>query len=234
VNWNFADAALLAEVVGMNSILSGDNMVVVGLALRQLPVAQRKTASVAGITGAIVIEIAATLLVASALRFPVVECVAGVLLTWIAIRLVRNNAASSDSLNESPANLRHPILSVTTGYLVMCADNVLAVAALARGHPVPLAVGLLLSCALLIPGSLLIADLMRRYPLLVTAGAAVLGWTAGTMMAAVLPRFRNSLESEIVQPITALLMAVIVLTSPLWWPDRDRRKQVNVKSPLRQ
>lgn len=218
----------------MNSILSGDNLVVVGLALRQLPVAQRKTASVAGITGAVIIEIAATLLVASALRFPPVECVAGVLLTWIAIRLVRNNPASSDSLNEPPTDLRHPIVTVTTGYLVMCIDNVLAVAALARGHPLPLAVGLLLSCALLIPGSLLIANLMRRYPLLVTAGAAVLGWTAGTMMAAVFPRFRNSLGSEIMQPVMALLMAVVVVTSPLWWPDRDRRRQVDVKSPLRQ
>jgi YjbE family integral membrane protein len=233
VSWNFADTARLIEIVGVNLILSGDNAVVVGLAIRKLPAAQRKTASIAGITGAVVVQTAATLTVASVLRLSVVSCIGGILLTWIAIRLLQDNGGSPGSLDGS-GDVFHSIITVISAYLVMCLDNILAVAAVAREHPALLVFGLLLSCVLLIPGSLLIAELMKRYPLLVTAGAALLGWTAGTMIAPALALFRHGLDGKMAQTLAPLLMTIVIVTSPSWWPGRYHSNPVGAKPSLRQ
>jgi YjbE family integral membrane protein len=222
VSWKFLDAAHLIEIIGVNLVLSGDNAIVVGMAIRRLPAVQRKTALIVGIAGAMAVQIAATLTVAWVFQRPVVSCIGGILLMWIAIGLLQNDGGTTDAVGVHNGSVRHSIVMVATAYLVMCLDNIVAVAAMARGHLALLVFGLLLSCVLLLPGGLLIAEMMKRYPSLVMAGAGVLGWTAGLMIVqALMAFFGYAFDGELVQKLIPLLMAVVVVTSPLWWPGHN-------------
>ena len=213
MSWNPADLFLLAEICGINLILSGDNALVVGMSLRKLPAHQRKTVSALGITAAVLVQYAATLTVASLLQLYAVSCIGGILLVWIAINLLRDNGSSANWLDGSSTILLST-LTVMVEYLVMCPDNILAVAAVARTHAIVLALGLILSGGALIPGSLLVARLMKRYPLIVTAGAALLGWTAGTMIS-------SGITSNAGRMAISFASAVIVMTSPWWLGSRS-------------
>ncbi len=224
---SFNDAARLFEVAGVNILLSGDNAVVVGMAIRNLPAAQRKVASAVGISGAMLVQTAATLTVASLLEYPVVLLAGGFLLVWIAIRLLRDNGNAQETVRcgRTDQDLHRSIITVAGAYLVMCLDNTLAIAAVGRGYPALLVFGLLLSAALLVPASLLIANLMKRYPVTLAVGAGILGWTAGSMIAAVLSPLGESLCVRFTQLITSVVMTVVVVTSPLWWRPNGRDAQ---------
>ncbi len=218
----FIDAARLFEIAGLNILLSGDNVIVVGMAIRNLPTAQGRISSAAGISGAILVQTAATLMVASLLRLPAVSLTGGILLTLIAVRLARK-----DGLRRQPAadiqagSLLGSIMTVIVAYLLMSLDNILAVAAAGREHPALMVFGLVLSGAVLIPASLVIANLMRRYPLTLTIGAAVVGWTAGSMIAALLPPLGDILQGRILQLFIPAVTTAAVVTCPWWWT-RDR------------
>ncbi len=220
---NLVDLMPLIEVVGINLILSGDNLLVAGLAARNLTVTKRKTALIVGIGGAVIVQAAATLMVASLLRVTIVSCVAGVLLTWVAIRLLRDAGHGATSRGGDNDNTFRSIVTVAGAYLLMCLDNILAVAALAQGHPVSLVLGLLLSCVVLIPCSVVVAELMKRFPLLVTAAAAFLGWIAGTMIVTSLGRFTRDLDGKVTHSVLPLVIMLIVVSSPWWWPGQIRR-----------
>lgn len=221
MNWAVADTARLFEIAGVNIVLSGDNAVVVAMAIRNLPVAQRRIASAAGITGALLVETAVTLTIASLLEHPVLSLAGGLLLGWIAIRLLHENGSSQDSAiaTDEPRGkrLHHSILAVAGAYLIMCLDNILAIAAVGRGHPDLLVLGLLLSAVLLVPASLMIANLMKRYRITVMIGAGLLGWTAGSMIAVMPSRLDEMLHGSINQLFIPAAMAMVVVTSPLWW-----------------
>ena len=219
--WAITDAARLLEVAGVNLILSGDNAIVVAMAIRQLPEAERKIASIAGISGALMVQAIVTLTLASLLEFPAISVAGGILLGFIAIRLLREN--SEGGLNQvlaerSTRGLHHSILLVVGAYLVMCLDNILAIAAVGHGHPAILVFGILLSGALMVPASLLIANLMKKYPITLKVGAGLLGWTAGSMIAVIVPPFSKRFDGQIAQIFIPAMMTVVVVTSSWWWP----------------
>lgn len=228
---NLADLMPLIEVVGINLILSGDNLLVAGLATRNLTVTTRRTALIVGIGGAVMVQAAATLMIASLLRIALVSCAAGILLTWVAIRLLRDAGNGATSRGEDNDNTFRSIVTVAGAYLLMCLDNILAVAALAQGHPVLLVLGLLLSCVVLIPGSVVVAELMKRFSLLVTAAAAFLGWIAGTMIVTALGRFTHDLDGKVTHSVVPLVIMIIVVSSPLWAPGHIHRVSENVHPP---
>lgn len=223
MNWAVADAARLLEIAGVNVVLSGDNAVVVAMAIRNLPTTQRRIASAAGISGALLLQTAATLTVASLLGHPAVSLSGGFFLAWIAIRLLHQSGNTGQPAVDEPPyrRLHHSILTVLFAYLVMCPDNILAIAAIGRGHPDLMVLGLLLSAGLLVPASLLIADLMKRYPLTLTVGAGLLGWTAGSMIAVIPLRLNDLLRVPFNQIFIPAAMTVAVVTSPWWWPSGD-------------
>ena len=223
MNSTVAEAARLFEVMGANILLSGDNAVVVGMAIRDLPTALGKIASAAGISVAVLIQIAATLTVARLLVLPTVSLAGGFLLCAIAVRLLRDNGQLSGPAVLGVANggLFRSITTVAIGYFVMCPDNILAIAAVAGGHPWLLSGGLLLSTALIIPASVVIARLMRRYPMTLTAGAGILGWVAGSMLADPALRFGLLPNGPVTQLTLPIVTAVIVVTSPLWLRPRE-------------
>ena len=213
-----ADAARLFEIIGMNILLSGDNAVAVGLAIRDLPRKQAEIASLAGIGAALLLQIAATLTLARLLKLPAVSLAGGFLLCVIAVRLMRNGNLPQPAVHAFPnQNLYRSIVTVSGAYFVMCLDNILGTAAVGRGHPILLVVGLLLSSAVIIPASLVIGNLMKRYPLTLTAGAAILGWVAGSMLGAVASRLGHLLTSPVAQFLIPAVITIIVVTSPRWW-----------------
>jgi len=199
-------------------MLSGDNAMVVGLAVRKLPPARQKIALSIGVLFAMSAQIVATLTVASTLKFPPVALAAGILLCGVAIRLLRNNDREADpgAVTDHSESLYQSIFTVVGAYLLMSLDNVLAIAALGRDYPVILCLGLLVSCVLLVFGGLVIAGLMKRYPLLVTGVAGFLGWRAGMMIGGALVYFASGLDHQAVAILIPAVMTIVVVSSPLW------------------
>ena len=227
MNSTAADAARLVEIIGVNILMSGDNAVAVGMAIRNLPTVQGEIASTAGIGAAVILQIAATLTVARLLTLPAVSIACGFLLCVIAVRLARQHG----DLPQSPVyafpkqGLSRSIMTVTGAYFITCLDNIVGIAAVGRGHPMLLVAGLLLSSALIIPASLVIAGLMKRYTIVLTIGAAILGWVAGSMLAAVASQMGYWLTGPVTQYLIPAVTTAIVVTSPLWWRSGNRNTQ---------
>jgi YjbE family integral membrane protein len=217
VNWIAANAARLFEIAGLNVLLSGDNAVVVAMAVRNLTAAQRRMVSAAGIWTAVLVQIVATLTVARLLALPMVSLAGGFLLCAIAIRLQRQNGSAAPpviSVHRAHSLLRSTVI-VIAAYFAMCLDNILALAAVGRGHHWILIIGILLSSAVIIPASLAIANLMKRYPVMFTIGAAIVGWVSGSMLAT-FSRHHHLLSGRTAQFMIPAVVTAIVITSPLW------------------
>ncbi len=214
-----ADVVCLAEIVAVNLALSGDNAVVVGMAVHGMAVAQRRIASAAGIGAAVLMQIVTTLIMARLLTLPAVSLVGGLVLGAIAVRLVRSPAHHWPPAAPDTHDHKMPgwIMTVIVGYFVMCPDNILAVAAVGRGHPWLLSAGVLLSAAPIILASLAVAGVMRRYPAAFTAAAGILGWIAGSMLVEAAARFEHLAALRATQLLIPTITAALVISSPLWW-----------------
>jgi YjbE family integral membrane protein len=218
VTWFYADTGRLLAIIATNLMLSGDNALAVGLVVRKLPLARQKIAMSVGITAAMVLQIAATLTVASILKFPPVALVAGVLLAAVAIRLLRNDFAADPLSAGQSASLLRSIAMVIGAYLLMSLDNIVAVASIGVGAPLIVCLGLLLSCVVLVFCGLLITTLMERYPLIVKLVAGLLGWRSGTIIAASLRFVTGTPYPKVVPFLLPPLVAALVISSPWWRP----------------
>src|SRR5581483_2378563 len=152
----------LGVIIWVNVILSGDNAVVIALAARSLPAPQQRLAILWGAGAAVVLRVLLTIVAVKLLEFPFLKIVGGFALLWIAVKLIVPEDEGEGEVQPS-AHLVGAIKTILIADLVMSTDNVLAVAAAAKGSMVLLTLGLLIS----IP--------------LVVFGATVLGWTAGDM-----------------------------------------------------
>jgi YjbE family integral membrane protein len=135
-----------------------------------------------GAGAAIVLRIIFTVIVNQLLGIPYLKLVGGLLLFWIAVKLVIHEEASEDSVG-SGSNLWEAVKIVAIADIVMSLDNVLAIAAAAGGDMNLIILGLIISIPLVVGGATLITSLLTRYPILVWAGAALLGWVAGELLA---------------------------------------------------
>jgi YjbE family integral membrane protein len=174
----------LGAIVVANILLSGDNAVVIALAARSLPPQQQKKAIFWGSAAAIVLRIVLTIVAVQLLQLPYLKLIGGLLLLWIGVQLL----ADSDDGGEVTAHgtLGAAVRTILVADLVMSVDNVIAVAGAADRAPeayrIPLLiVGLALSIPLIIAGSTLLMKVMERWPLIITFGAALLGYLAGEM-----------------------------------------------------
>ncbi len=176
----------LAKIVWVNILLSGDNAVVIALAARSLPEDQRKKAIFGGSAAAIVMRVVLTIFAVQLLEYPYLKLVGAVLLFWIGVQLLLPEAEEEGGV-KSHANLMAAIRTILIADLVMSLDNVIAVAAAANSGPpearlMLLIVGLGLSIPLIIFGSTLLLTVMEKYPVIITLGAALLGFVAGEML----------------------------------------------------
>ena len=168
------------EIIVINILLSGDNAVVIALACRNLPDNQRRWGIFWGAGGAIVLRIVLTFFAISLLNLPYLKIIGAVLLLWIGVKLIASDDEEGHEVHASD-RLFSAVRTIVIADLVMSLDNVIGVAAAAKGSLVLLIFGLVLSIPLVIVGSQLIMKAIERYPILVMAGGGLLGYVAGEM-----------------------------------------------------
>jgi YjbE family integral membrane protein len=171
----------LGAIIWVNIILSGDNAVVIALAARSLPARQQKQAIFWGAAAAVVLRIVLTIVAVELLRLPWLKLIGGALLFWIAVKLLVPEEGDDGDVASS-SHLMQAIKTILIADLVMSLDNVIAVAAVAKGSVVLLVLGLLISIPLVVYGATLLMKVMERYPVIITVGAALIGYVAGEML----------------------------------------------------
>lgn len=173
-------SALLAIIV-IDLVLAGDNAIVIAMAARNLPPHLQKKAIVWGAVGAIAVRSAMTLVVVYLLKIPGLMLIGGLLLVWIAYRLL-NTSEGVDEHGQASTTFWGAMKTIVIADAVMGLDNVLAVAGASHGSYVLVVLGLLISIPIVIWGSTQILKLVERFPSVIYVGAAVLAWTAAKMM----------------------------------------------------
>lgn len=172
----------LVKIIWINIILSGDNAVVIALAARSLPPHQQRKAVLWGSGAAVIMRIALTVVAVQLLALPYLEIVGGLLLLWIGTQLMGEGDEEEGEAKEH-GTLMAAVRTILIADLVMSLDNVIAVAAAAKGSMTLLILGLAISIPLVVFGSTLMIKLMQRFPIIITLGAALIGWVAGETIA---------------------------------------------------
>jgi YjbE family integral membrane protein len=172
----------LIKIMWINVLLSGDNAVVIAMACRGLPHRQRLWGMILGAGVAVVLRIIFTGVVASLMLLPWLKIVGGLALFYIAAKLLVPEDPDEDEV-EAVEHLWRAVRIVAIADIIMSLDNVIAIAAAAQGNMALLVIGLGVSIPLIVAGAALIMALLDRYPILVWAGAALLGWIVGEVIA---------------------------------------------------
>jgi YjbE family integral membrane protein len=168
----------LMKIIWINIILSGDNAVVIALAARSLPPHQQRKAVLFGSGAAVVLRIVLTVVAVQLLALSYLQIIGGALLLWIGVQLLSEEDEGDEGEVEQKG-LMAAVRTILIADIVMSLDNVIAVAAAAKGSTTLLIIGLAISIPLVIFGSTLMIKLMERYPAIVTLGAALIGWVGG-------------------------------------------------------
>jgi YjbE family integral membrane protein len=168
----------LIKIIWINIILSGDNAVVIALAARSLPPEQQKKAIMFGSGAAVVLRIGLTVVAAKLLELSYLQIVGGILLLWVGTQLLHAEDEGEDGGSEK-SGLWVAIRTILIADLVMSLDNVIAVAAAAKGSMTLLVLGLAISIPLVVFGSQLMIKLMDRFPIIIWLGAGLIGWVGG-------------------------------------------------------
>jgi len=184
----------LWQIILVNIVLSGDNAVVIALAARSLPPQQQNKAIAWGAGAAVAMRIVLTIIAVEMLKWPWLKLIGAVLLLWIAVKLLVPEHDGEDDVDSSD-NLWAAIKTILIADLVMSLDNVIGVAAAAKGSLTLLILGLAISIPLVIFGATMLMKLMTRWPIIITIGAGLLGWVAGDM-AATDPVVRNWVDAN--------------------------------------
>ncbi|HZT28122.1 MAG TPA: TerC family protein [Pseudolabrys sp.] len=170
------------QIMGINILLSGDNAVVIALAVRGLPPKERFWGMVLGAGCAAILLILFTGVVATLMQLPYLKLVGGLALFWVAIKLVAPQTHDEEDTPEAVEDLWRAVRVVVVANIVMSLDNVIAVAAAAHGNYLLLALGLAVSIPVVIAGSALFLAIIERFPIVVWGGGALLGWIAGGLL----------------------------------------------------
>lgn len=173
----------VAQIILIDIVLSGDNAVVIALACRKLPSEQRRKGVLWGVAGAVGLRVVLTAFAAMLLDLPWLKLGGGLLLLWIGIKLMLPEDSHGEGDIAAADNLWGAVKTIIVADLVMSIDNVIAVAGAAHGSLSLLIFGLAVSIPLIVWSSQLMLKLMDRFPIVVSGGAALLGWVAGSMIA---------------------------------------------------
>ncbi len=194
-------------IMGINILLSGDNAVVIALAVRALPPKERFWGMVLGAGCAAVLLILFTGIVATLLKLPYLKLVGGLALFWVAVKLVAPQSHDEEDTPEAIEDLWRAVRVVVVANIVMSLDNVIAVAAAAKGDYLLLGLGLAISIPVVIAGSALFLAILERFPWVVWAGGALLGWIAGGLLP----------DDAIISQYIAKMYGMPIV--PGFWPD---------------
>jgi YjbE family integral membrane protein len=215
----------LSQIILINIVLSGDNAVVIALACRSLPPQQQKKAIMFGSVGAIVLRIVLTFFAVYLLTLPYLKLIGAVALLWIGVGLLKGDDGDEEMKDNS--NLAAAIKTIVIADLVMSLDNVIGVAAAAKGDIVLLVIGLIISIPLIIFGSALLLRIMGRFPVIITLGAGLLGWVAGEM-ALTDPAVTGWTASQhVLHKVAPAVGAAFVVAMGKWLVRRNGAQQVS-------
>jgi YjbE family integral membrane protein len=217
----------LGIIIMIDLILGGDNAVVIALASRNLPLDQRNKAILYGTGLAIMIRICFTLVAVWLLSIPFLMLIGGILLIWIAIKLL--NEKKEESHIKSEYTLLAAVKTIVIADVVMGVDNVLAIAGASHGNMWLVTLGLLISIPIIVWGSKLILMLLDRYPSIIYIGAAVLAYTAGSMITHE-PLLQEFMKAEAylkwlvpIMAISTVLMIGYIKNAKIIQPTRSRQ-----------
>jgi len=207
------------SIVVIDLTLAGDNALVIALAVRTLPRKQQWRGRLWGTAGAVVLRLGFIAVATVLLRIPFLQLVGGLLLIWIAVKLVRQPTGGERGRVREGSSLREAVWIIVVADAVMSLDNVLAVAAAAHGDFVLVVIGIGLSLPLVVWGSGFLAWLMNRHSWIIWIGGGVLGWVAGEMIVHdTLERWLGASGWSAALPaIPALVVATLG-----WWAQRAR------------
>ena len=171
------------QIIAIDIMLGGDNAVVIALACRKLPPEQRKKGIFWGVVGAIGLRVVMIFFALQLLALPYLKIVGALLLLWIGIKLLLPEHDDVHGVNlDGGTTLMAAIKTIVVADAVMSLDNVIAVAGASHGSMVLVTFGILVSIPIVVWGSKLVLTLMDRFPVVITLGAALLGWIAGGML----------------------------------------------------
>jgi YjbE family integral membrane protein len=209
----------VVQVIWINILLSGDNAVVIALACRGLPPKERRWGMIIGAGVASVLLIVFTGVVSVLMTLPYLKLVSAIALLWIAIKLLAPQAHDAEDTPEAIEDLWRAVRLVVVANIFMSLDNVIAVAAVAKGDYVLLTLGLVVSIPIVIAGSAIILALLERFPILIWGGAAVLGWVAGEIFASdqVVLNFFSGYDPEHVALVAQIVGSATALGCGFIW-----------------
>ncbi len=214
----------LLQIIWIDIILAGDNAVVIAMACRALPERTRKWGIILGAMVAILMRVIFAGIITTLLAIWGLKIAGGLALIYIAVELLLPQKHAGENAVAASDNLFRAIRTIAIADLVMSLDNVIAIAGVAQGDIVLLALGLIISIPLVIGGATLITALLDRFPILVMAGAGLLGWIAGHMIvtdAAVIAWIGAEASARLDYP--ASVLGVIVVLAIGWWLRRNRQ-----------
>jgi YjbE family integral membrane protein len=226
----------LLKIMWINVLLSGDNAVVIAMACLGLPPRQRLWGMILGAGVAVVLRIIFTVVIAQLMLLPYLKLVGGLALFYIAAKLLVPEDEDANEV-EAVEHLWRAVRIVAVADIVMSLDNVIAIAAAAQGNFALILIGLAISIPLIVAGAALIMALLDRYPILVWAGAALLGWIVGETIATD-PVIQGYLEPRLgaegfhyVMLFAALLGAILVLlVAGLWRRSKQSTSRAKVSA----
>jgi len=221
------DPEFWARVVGIIIIdltLAGDNALVIALAVRNLPKRQQFLGRIWGTAGAVGLRLAFIAIAAQLLRIPFLQLVCGLLLLWIAFKLVHHETGAEGHVRQG-GSLREAVWIIIVADAIMSLDNVLAVAAASDGDMRLVVFGIALSIPIVVWGSGLLATLMNRFIWIIWIGGGILGYVAGEMIMKDKGFGWIDHSSPVVQWLPMVPAAIIFVLG--WWFDsQNGRKKV--------
>lgn len=170
------------QIIAIDIMLGGDNAVVIALACRKLPTEQRNKGIFWGVVGAILLRVVMIFFALQLLAVPYLKIIGGLLLLWIGVKLLLPEHDEGHDGIDGGTTLVAAIKTIVVADAVMSLDNVIAVAGASHGSMVLVTFGILVSIPIVVWGSKLVLTLMDRFPVVITLGAALLGWIAGGML----------------------------------------------------
>jgi YjbE family integral membrane protein len=219
------------QIVFADLLLSGDNAVIIAMACRGLPQEQRRWGIVIGAGVAVILRVVFVGIIARLMLLPYLKLIGGVALLIIAARLIVPEESARREV-QAAAQLWRAVMIIAVADIVMSLDNIVAIAAIAEGNILLLAIGLGLSIPLIMAGAALITGLLDRFPLLIWVGAALLGWVAGDVIAtdpAIVAHLTAAFGARIADAVDLAAAAaaafLAVVAGGLWWRLREAKQQ---------
>lgn len=218
----------VGQIVMIDILLGGDNAVVIALASRKLAPAQRRLAIVWGVIGAVALRVVLIFFALQLLALPLLKVGGAVLLLWIGVKLLLPEPQGGARI-DAGSSLFDAIRTIVVADAVMSLDNVIAVAGAARGSMLLVVFGIVISIPIIVWGSKFVLRLMDRFPVVITLGAALLGWIAGEMLVTdvtVAPHLQGA--PHWVNTLSSLSGALLVVVVGRWLA---RRRGVAARAP---